>query len=110
MLEEIIKELTITQNDDQITSGGALAWAKRVEAKRAQAAVLNIIMELRQFDKVKVVKKPKGRQHKMSIRSNSTVVLMQILWWDTCTEAVSGIWQDMCGLWQNWAFQKGVPM
>ena len=59
MLEEIIKELTITRDDDQITSKSVLAWAKRVNAQRAQAAVLNTIMELRQFDKVKVVKKPR---------------------------------------------------
>ena len=31
MLEEIIKELTATNNDDHITSGGVLAWAKSVE-------------------------------------------------------------------------------
>ena len=28
MLEEIIKELTATNNDDHITSGGVLAWAR----------------------------------------------------------------------------------
>ena len=32
VLEEIIKELTITQNDDQTTSKGVLVWAKRVKA------------------------------------------------------------------------------
>ena len=31
MLDEIIKELTATKNDDHITSGGVLAWAKKVE-------------------------------------------------------------------------------
>ena len=53
MLKEIIKELTTTKDDDHITSGAMLAWAKRVEVQRAQAAVLNTITELRQFDKVK---------------------------------------------------------
>ena len=33
MLEEIIKELTVTSNDDHITSRGVLAWAKRVEVQ-----------------------------------------------------------------------------
>ena len=47
MLEEIIKELTATNNDDHITSGDVLAWANRVEAQRAQVAVLNILTELR---------------------------------------------------------------
>ena len=50
MLEEIIKEVTATNNDDQITSEGMLAWAKRVEAQRAQVAILSTITELRQFD------------------------------------------------------------
>ena len=59
MLEEIIKELTTTKDDDHITGGGVLAWAKNVEVQRAQAAVLNTITESRQFHKVKIVKKPK---------------------------------------------------
>ena len=59
MLEEIIKELAATNTDDQITSEGMLAWAKRVEAQRAQAAVLKTITESRQFNKVQIVKKEK---------------------------------------------------
>ena len=50
---------TITRDDDWITIESVLAWAKRVKAQRDQAAVLNTIMELRQFNKVKVVKKPR---------------------------------------------------
>ena len=38
---------------------GMLAWAKRVEVQRAQTAVLYTIMESRQFDKVRVMKKTK---------------------------------------------------
>ena len=45
MLDEIIKELTATRNDDHITSGGVLAWAKRVEVQRSQAAVLNTLSQ-----------------------------------------------------------------
>ena len=59
MLEEIIKELTATKNDDHITSGGVLAWAKRVEVQRAKAAVLNTLTESKQFDKNKISKKAK---------------------------------------------------
>ena len=47
MLEEIIKELTATNNDDHITSGGVLAWTKRVEVQRVQAAVLNTLTEVK---------------------------------------------------------------
>ena len=62
MLEEIIKELRATSNGNRITSGGVLAWAKRVEPQRAQAAVLDMLTELRQFNKVKISKKAKRRQ------------------------------------------------
>ena len=62
MLEEIIKELTATKNDHHITSGGVLAWAKRVEVQRAQTAVLNMLTESRQFDKVKISKKKKKKK------------------------------------------------
>ena len=33
------------KSDEQITSGKGLPWAKRVEAQRAQAAVMNAITE-----------------------------------------------------------------
>ena len=49
MLEEIIKELMATNNDDHITSGGMLAWAKMVEVQRAQAEVLDSLTESKQF-------------------------------------------------------------
>ena len=54
MLEEIIKELMATNNDDHITSGSMLSWAKRVEVQRAQAAVLDSLTESKQFDKIKL--------------------------------------------------------
>ena len=62
MLDEIIRELTTTNNDEQVTSEGVLTWAKRIEAQREQAAVLNDITELCQFDKIKNTQKPKESQ------------------------------------------------
>ena len=59
MLEKIIKELTATNDDEQITSEGMLAWTKRVEAQRAQATVLSTIIVWRLFNKVKIIKKAK---------------------------------------------------
>ena len=67
MLEEIIKELTATNNDDHITSGGVLAWAKRVAAQRTWAAVLNTLTESRQFDKIKVSKRAKEGTTRASV-------------------------------------------
>ena len=59
MLKVIIKELTGTKYDDCITSGGVLAWTKRVKAQRAQATVLNTLTESRQCDKIKISQKVK---------------------------------------------------
>ena len=42
MLEEVIRELTGRNNNEQTTSEGVLVWVKRIEAQRAQAAILNI--------------------------------------------------------------------
>ena len=72
MLEEIIKELTTSKNDDCITSGGVLVWAKRVETQRAQVAVLNTITESRQFDKIKVSRKVKESKTKIPMHQSST--------------------------------------
>ena len=77
MLEEIIKELTTAKNDDCITSGGVLAWAKRVEVWRAQAAVLNTITESRQFDRIKVSRKVMESKTKVLMHQSSTP-------WDPC--------------------------
>ena len=54
MLGEIIKELTVTKSNAHITSGNALAWAKRAVAQRTQGAVMNSITESKEFDKIKV--------------------------------------------------------
>ena len=86
-----------------------LAWAKRVEAQRVQAAVLNTITESRQFAKVKIAKKLKEGNTKRSNRSDIAVTTMQILWQSTHAEAMSGIWKDVCGLWQDWTLQEGMP-
>ena len=59
MLDEIIREVTSRSGNVQTTSEDVLAWAKRVEAQRAQASVLNDITETRAFDKVKKGTKPK---------------------------------------------------
>ena len=62
MLDEVIRELTAKNNNKQITSKGELAWAKRVEAQQVQAALLNDIMELCQFNKIKMAQKSKDSQ------------------------------------------------
>ena len=91
MLEEIKKELTTARNDEHITSGGVIAWAKRVEAQRTQVAVLSTITESRQFDKISF-QKSKGKQNKNTDAAEQHIMAaMQILWQDTPAMAMPSI-------------------
>ena len=72
MLEEIIRELTARNNDEQTTSKGVLAWAIRIEAQQAQAAILNDITKLCQFDKINMASETKGRQARQTPNANVT--------------------------------------
>ena len=81
MLEEIIKELTATKNDDHIPSGAILAWAKRLEVQRAQAAVLNTLTESKQFDKIKISKKAQDDKQELQCTGPHS---------NNCTDTVGG--------------------
>ena len=54
MLGEIIRELTKVKANNTINSKTVLVRAKRVEAQRAQAAVMNSITETKEFGRIKV--------------------------------------------------------
>ena len=71
MLDEVIRGLTAKSNDKQMTSEGVLAWAKRVEVQRAQAAILNDITESCQFDRIKMAQKPKSSQARQTTNTTS---------------------------------------
>ena len=62
MLDEVIRELTAKNNNEQTASKDVLVWARRIEAQRAQAAILSDITKSQKFDKVKMAQKPKNRQ------------------------------------------------
>ena len=109
MVEEVIKELTVTNNDDHITSGSVLAWAKRVEAQRVHAAVLDTLTESRQFYKVKISRRPKEDNTKGLGWLDVVATAMPVLWQITPTEVMSSIWEDMCRLWQDWTLQECMP-
>ena len=108
MLKEIIKELTAAKDDDHTTNVGMLAWIKRVEVQRAQTAVLNTITELRQFNKVKVVKSQKMTTQEVHQAQNHSDDHANIVA-DYTAEAMSGIWKDVCRLWQDLTLQECVP-
>ena len=47
MMTKIIKELTAIQKTDEITSKQVLHWANRVQAQRAQKAIIEVAKETR---------------------------------------------------------------
>ena len=67
MLDQIIKELMATSNDDHITSRDMLAWTKRVEAQRVQAVVLDSLTESKKFDKIKVSEKARDNKNRTPV-------------------------------------------
>ena len=57
MLEEVIRELTARNNDEQTASKGVLVWANRIEMQWVHAAILNDVTESPQFDKINMASK-----------------------------------------------------
>ena len=108
MLEETIKELMATNNDDCITSGDVMAWAKRVEVQRAQAAVLDSLTESKQFDKIKV--SDKARDNKPRTPANQVTQQQPCRYCGAAhpTEAVPRIWKDVCRVWKGGVLQEGL--
>ena len=64
MLAEIIRKLTKCEENVTIPSETVLAWAKRVEAQRAQTAVISRLHELKNFDTITHKEnKTQGQKH-----------------------------------------------
>ena len=80
MLGEIIQKLLIVKENGAIMSGNVLVWLKRVEVQRAQSAVMNILTQAKEFDKIKMSK----NAHKDSPRRHANKDVhetdMKILW------------------------------
>ena len=72
MLGEIIKELTKIHKNREITSENVLFWDKRVEAQRAQSAIMDSLTEVKEFDKLKIAK----NTYKDSLRTSSSQTKM----------------------------------
>ena len=66
---EIIRELTARNNDEQTASKGVLMWAKRIEAQWVQAATMNDITKLHQFNKINMASKMKGGQARQAVNA-----------------------------------------
>ena len=55
LLTEIIRELIKTGENRSVTSVQVWAWAKRIETQRTQAAVINSLSEVKEFDWIQTV-------------------------------------------------------
>ena len=79
-------------------SGGVLAWAKRVEAHMAQAAVLNALMESRQFDKIILSKKVKENRVRTPVHQSTPQQSCRYCRGDPPATAMPSIWQGVHGV------------
>ena len=98
MLGEIIWECTKIDENEEITSKNVLSLAKGVKAQRAQSAIMNSPTEVKEFDKLKVVKntykdsprsvtQTKMPTEQMCRYCGSSHSLRQCLaYWKRCTE------------------------
>ena len=87
MLDEVIRELTTKNDNEQTTSEDVLAWAKRVEVQQAQAAILNDITESHKFDKIKMAPKPKSswieKQHIKCLTDSHADIVGEVMHQDS---------------------------
>ena len=51
MMMEIIKELTKAEDNENVTSDQILPWARRVEAHKAQSAIVGKLSNTKDFHK-----------------------------------------------------------
>ena len=80
MQREIIKEFNKSDENAIIPGEHELTWAKRVDVLRAQAAVINSIHELKNFDAMLKMDKGKHREKISHTCENTCKRKMKILW------------------------------
>ena len=101
MLDEVIRELTAKNNNEQTTSKDVLVWAKRIEAQWAQAAILSDITVTQKFNKVKMIQKNKSQAGHRNNMPSTSQMTMQILWGKPYAKIVSSIWKNVHQLWED---------
>ena len=89
MLDEVIRELIAKHINEQTTSEDVLIWAKRVEAKWVQAAILSDIIESQMFNKIKVVRQqathPASTKQPCRYCGSSHALMQCLAYGQTCT-------------------------
>ena len=71
MIAEIIRGLTKNDGNVIIPSGHVLTWAKRVEWQRPQAAVINSLHELKNFDNILQIDKQRETKSATHVKTST---------------------------------------
>ena len=107
MLDEVIRELTVKDNNEQTTSKDVLVWAKRIEVQWAQAAILNITKS-QKFNKVKMAQRPKTKwdvkkQHTQCITNGHANIVVEVMHPGSAQHM-----ENVHQLWENGPLQGGM--
>ena len=82
---EIIKEITKIEEDNNMTSEKALAWARRVEVQKAQSAILENVYEAEDFDKIFTRNRVQRQNGMLPQEQNTHETDIQVLWFHSST-------------------------
>ena len=78
-----------------VTSEQVLAGAKRDEAQRAQAAVINSMNVVKDFDEI-CARKSEQNGMKLHAAVKMPMGEIQILWFKPPIQVLPGIWEEIC--------------
>ena len=107
MLEEIIKELT-TAKWWPHNQWWHASLGKKSRSTEGPGSSFKHHYRVEAIWQCKDSEEAKRWQHKRSTRSEIAVTTMLILWQSTLAKAMSSIWKDVCGLWQDQTLQEGM--
>ena len=93
MLVEIIRELTKAEESEDVTNEQVLAWAKRVEARKAQSMIMNSLNTTKEFDNIKTVRGGQTNWDKTADTfQNAFEAKLQLLWSQPTTQMIPSLW------------------
>ena len=94
MLAEIIKELTKTEKSKAVTSEQVLAWAKILEAQKAQSIIINGLNKTKNFDQIKTIRRQRQIKRKVKTHAcqSAKKVELWLFWFQPSTQVMSSLW------------------
>ena len=97
MLEEIIKELTDTKNDDHIMSGGVLVWGQKSRGTEDPSSSIKYINGIQAIWQHKSVQKIKENKARTPVHLSAPWQPCKY-WGDPPAKAMPSIWQGVHGM------------